>query len=65
MNLKQAITTILDSLNLNQWEHTFLRNIYEVKVLSAKQQSKYEQIYKRLSPAVKATGDKESVDCWE
>lgn len=65
MNRKQAIDSMLNSQSINQWERTFLQNIYEVRVLIGKQQSKYEQIYKRLSPVVNTIGDKESADCWD
>lgn len=65
INRKQAIDSMLNSHNINHWERKFLQNIYGERTLSPKQQGKYEEIYKRLSPVVTTTRDKESVDCWE
>lgn len=60
---QESIDSMLESQKLNQWERSFLQNIYEKRSLSPKQQAKYEEVYKRVSPVVNTTRDKESADC--
>ena len=62
---QESIDSMLESQKLNQWERSFLQNIYEKRSLSPKQQAKYEEVYKRVSPVVNTTRDKESADCYE
>lgn len=50
INRKQAIDSMLATASLNEWERSFLKNIYEERTLSPKQSNVYQRIYQKNYP---------------
>ncbi|NJO63773.1 MAG: hypothetical protein HC836_38000 [Richelia sp. RM2_1_2] len=56
MSRQQNIDLMLANHELNQWERSFLQNIYARRTLSPKQLSTYQRIYQKITPKHRGSG---------